>query len=346
MTPKHVSPSKRDLLSRPVEHFEAEKYSSVSEVIEAFEGTSYQSRRLASCLNILTKMLTDKERPLVFMGLAGAMVPGGLRRVVRDMIKYHVVDVLVSTGANLFHDLAESIGFHHYVQSYNMSDTKLQEMQIDRIYDTYADEEEFQQTDKYVVKFIESLEPRLYSSREFLYLLGAKLKDESSVLGTAAAAGVPIFSPALNDSSIGMALAAYRLRRKAEESVIIDSIKDNLEILALKRMAKKSAAIYVGGGTPKNFIQQIHPMAVISGVRVRAHDYGIQITTDDPKWGGLSGCTLEESVSWGKLTRDASYDTVYMDATIGLPLLFKAVMEKKDLWYPRKPFEIDWKKIK
>ena len=340
MRSKSISSQKRDILSKPVEHFEVEKYSGVGDVIEAFQGTSFQSRRLASCLRVLTQMVTDKDRPLIFMGLAGAMVPGGLRRVVRDMMKYHLVDVLVSTGANLFHDLAEAIGFHHYIQCHRLSDTRLQEMKIDRIYDTYADEEEFQKTDRFLMGFIEKMKPGLYSSREFLRLLGMKLHDENSVLRTGVVENIPIFSPAINDSSLGMALAAYRLRRKKQDVVIIDSIKDNLEILELKRAAKKSAAIYIGGGVPKNFIQQIHPMAVISGMRVRAHDYGIQITTDDPKWGGLSGCTLEESVSWGKLTREASHETVYMDATIGLPLLFKALMEKKELWYPRKPFEM------
>jgi len=147
----------------------------------------------------------------------------------------------------------------------------------------------------------------------------------------------------LNDSSIGIALTAYRLTRlKARrKALVIDPILDNIEMLEIKRRAAKTAALYVGGGVPKNYIQQVTPMADIAGFKVEGHSYAVQITTDDPKWGGLSGCTLEESQSWGKLTNHAYHATVYVDATIGLPLLFKAVVERRTEWQTRQPLGLD-----
>ena len=335
-------PAQRELGLRtnvPVRHFDAASDSSVSKVIESFRHTSFQSRNLAKCLDVLIEMLTDAARPVVFMGLSGAMVPAGMRKVVRDMIKLGVVDVLVSTGANLYHDLHEALGFHHYVGAAHVDDVMLEKMNVDRIYDTYAWDEEFVQTDRYLIEFADRLEPRLCSSREFLHILGKHLSDDQSILRTAAEVGAPIFCPALSDSSIGIALTAYRLARlrAGKQALAIDPIQDNLEILEIKRRAAKTAALYVGGGVPKNYIQQLKPMADIAGVKVEGHSYAVQITTDDPKWGGLSGCTLEESQSWGKLTSKAHHATVYMDATIGLPLLFKALVERRSEWQARQP---------
>jgi len=328
--------------SAPVRHFDAVSKTPVSKVVESFRYTSFQSRNLAKCLDVLIEMLTDPARPVVFMGLAGAMVPAGMRKVVRDMIKFSVVDVLVSTGANLFHDLHEALGFRHYVGSAQVDDIMLEKMDVDRIFDTYAWDEEFVQTDRWLVEFTDRLEPRLYSSREFLHILGEQLSDDESILKTAAEMDVPVFCPALSDSSIGIALTAYRLKRfKAEKrALIIDPILDNLEILEIKQRAAKTAALYVGGGVPKNYIQQVTPMADIVSRRLEGHAYAVQITTDDPKWGGLSGCTLEESQSWGKLTSEARHATVYVDATIGLPLLFKALVERRSEWQARQPLAL------
>ena len=335
------------VLGTPVRHFDGLSHSGVSELIESFKYTSFQSRNLSRCLDVLLKMLTDATRPVVFMGLAGAMVPGGMRKVVRDMVKLHIVDVLVSTGANLLHDLHEALGFHHYVENKQVSDVELREMRVDRIYDTYAHDNEFIQTDLSIVNFAETLMPRPYSSREFLYLLGKQLQDKESILATAAEENVPIFCPALNDSSIGIALTAHRAKKLKEgkKYFLIDPIEDNLEILRIKEASGKTATIYIGGGVPKNYIQQLEPMAEVVGSNVQGHVYAVQITTDDPKWGGLSGCTLEEAQSWGKLTAEAFHATVYMDATIALPFLFRALVEKKELWYPRPRLKQDWHQL-
>ena len=336
--------SGNDLLTTPVRHYNHRQVSNIADLIESFQGTAFQSRNLARCLEVMLDMLRDKDRPTVFLALAGAMVPGGLRQTIRDMIDLNIVDVLVSTGANLYHDLHEAMGFHHYLAQTEVSDVELAKMRIDRIFDVYASDREFNHSDLFMKKFADALPPRRYSSREFLQLLGSKLSDENSVLYTAAKKNVPVFCPAIADSSIGMSLTWHTQEKRdaGREPIVIDTIQDNLEILKVKLAATKTAAIHIGGGVPKNYIQQITPMAGIMGLETPPHAYGIAITTDDPKWGGLSGCTFKESQSWGKYTGDAHFSTVYMDATIGLPLLLKAVVERKATWHNREPLQINW----
>lgn len=340
--PSHIherteSRSRNEILSDPVRHLDTESNVRVADVLEAFNGTGFQSRNLASCLNVLMSCLKDPDRPTIFMGLAGAMVPGGLKKVIRDMLKTHVIDVLVSTGANLYHDIYEALGFRHYLAHGYVSDTELRDNRINRMLDVYADDKKFDDSDSYIKRFADSLEPRTYSTREFIYLLGKSLSDHNSVVATAAEEGIPVFCPAISDSSIGIALAAHRIEkvRKGESPIAIETIQDNLEIVRIKMLAKKSAAMFVGGGTPKNYIQQITPMAAVMKISIPGHFYGLAITTDDPKWGGLSGCTFEESQSWGKYEYEARFATVYCDATIALPLLFRSALDRKDEWYPR-----------
>jgi deoxyhypusine synthase len=332
----------KEIVGIPIKPFDAFAVLSVSDTLKAFSQTSFQSRSLAHCFQVLMAMMKDPERPTVFMGLAGAMVPAGMRKVLKDFMELHVVDVLVSTGANLSHDLLEALGFHHYIPKKSLPDKELLRLGIDRIYDTYVYESHFMEADKFVMEFAEELEPRSYSTREFLGLLGRTLKDPDSILATAAKEGIPIFCPAINDSSIGMALAALRQRQEemGKKPLILDPLKDNLEILEIKLKSPRTGAIYVGGGVPKNYIQQLKIAASIIGKEVPGHDYAIQITTDDPKWGGLSGCTFEEAVSWGKISLGARYATVYLDATIGLPLLLRGLIELKEEWWPRKPLKL------
>lgn len=316
----------------------------MSEALEAFNSTSFQSRNLGRCYKIWLKMLNDPDRPMIFFGLSGAMIAGGMRRVLRDLIAFHAIDVLVSTGANLSHDLYESLGGRHYMAHYKIDDPTLRDMRIDRVYDTYADDVVFTKADEFVEKFAETLEPRSYSSRELFQLMGERLRDEYGILATAARERLPIFSPALADSSIGMALTVYR-NEKAKKSatpMVYDAILDNLEIMSLKRQFPKSGVIFLGGGTPKNYIQQVVPMAEISGLAVPPHSYAIQVTTDAPQFGGLSGCELPESQSWGKLDPNAEQCTVHLDATIGLPLLFTGIMEHYEEWKSRGALKVDW----
>src|SRR5213593_2104180 len=318
-----------DAFKNAVDHFDVARVRNVSEALEAFNSTSFQSRLLGRCYRIWMRMLTDPNRPMIFFGLSGAMIAGGMRRILRDLIAFHAIDVLVSTGANLSHDLYESLGGRHYMAQHHIDDPTLRGMRIDRVYDTYADDVMFTKADEFVEKFSESLEPRGYSSREFFQLMGQRINDEYGILATAARERLPIFCPALADSSIGMALTVYRNEQlyQGRPPMVYDPMLDNLEIMSLKRRWQKSGVIFIGGGTPKNYIQQVIPMAEIAGMPVPPHSYAIQVTTDDPKFGGLSGCELPESQSWGKLDPKAEQCTVHVDATIGLPLLFTGVKE-------------------
>jgi len=289
-------------------------------------------------------MLNDPERPLIFFGLSGAMIAGGMRRIIRDLIAFHAIDVLVSTGANLSHDLYESLGGRHYMAHGHIDDPTLRKMRIDRVYDTYADDVTFTKADEFVENFADGLQPGSYWSRELFQMMGERIRDDYGILATAAKERLPIFCPALADSSIGMALTVYRnekLKKNAPPAVY-DALMDNIEIMDLKRQFPKSGVIFIGGGTPKNYIQQVVPMAEISGWAVPPHSYAMQVTTDDPKFGGLSGCELPESQSWGKLDPNAEQCTVHLDATIGLPLLFTGIMEHYEEWKSRGPLKVDW----
>jgi len=344
-TPSSIRFSPRgDAFKHPVQHYDVAKVRSVSEALEAFNATSFQSRKLGRCYKIWLKMLNDPERPTIFFGLSGAMIAGGMRRVIRDLIAFHAIDVLVSTGANLSHDLYESLGGRHYMAHGHVDDPTLRKMRIDRIYDTYADDVTFTKADEFVEKFADSLEPGSYSSRELFQTMGERIRDDFGILATAAKERTPIFCPALADSSIGMALTVYRNERMKKNSpaAVYDALMDNIEIMGLKRQFPKSGVIFIGGGTPKNYIQQVVPMAEISGWAVPPHSYAIQVTTDDPKFGGLSGCELPESQSWGKLDPSAEQCTVHLDATIGLPLLFTGIMEHYEEWKSRGTLKVDW----
>src|SRR5438128_4012143 len=333
-----------DAFKHPVQHFDVAKVHTVSEALEAFNATSFQSRMLGKCYKIWLHMLSDPDRPLIFFGLSGAMIAGGMRRLLLDLIAFHAIDVLVSTGANLSHDLYESLGGRHYMAHHNIDDPTLREMRIDRVYDTYADDVKFTEADQFVEKFAETLEPRSYSSREIFQLMGERIRDDYGILATAAKERLPVFLPALADSSIGMALTVYKnekMKRNAPPA-IYDALMDNIEIMGLKRQFPKSGVIFIGGGTPKNYIQQVIPMAEIAGWPVPPHTYAIQVTTDDAKFGGLSGCELPESQSWGKLHPNAEQCTVHVDATIGLPLLFTGIMEHYEEWKARGRLNHNW----
>src|SRR5436853_6461566 len=231
-----------DAFKHPVQHFDVAKVHTVGEALEAFNATSFQSRMLGRCYKIWLHMLNDPDRPLIFFGLSGAMIAGGMRRLLRDLIAFHAIDVLVSTGANLSHDLYESLGGRHYMAHHHIDDPTLRSMRIDRVYDTYADDVKFTETDEFVETFADSLEPRNYSSRELFQLMGERVKDEYGILATAAREHLPIFCPALADSSIGMALTVQYLERtkKGGTPMVYSPMMDNVEIMSLKQRFTKS----------------------------------------------------------------------------------------------------------
>ncbi len=331
----HPRPTKHEILSSPTLPFEVRPGANVSDILERMQGISFQGRQLSHAYRVWKQMLSDET--LILFGLAGAMVPAGMRKVMAYLIENRLIDCLVSTGANLFHDLHESLGYYHYLGHPDADDTLLREHRIDRIYDTFADDEEFQRTDEFIRQFARKLSPdKPLSTREFFYELGKELDSvakEQGILTSAYRAGVPIYCPALGDSSYGIALSSMDPR---QSRVIFDIIADVRELAVLVSRAKKTGIIFVGGGTPKNFIQQAEVTAQIIGWPAEGHHYAVQITTDVPQWGGLSGCTFSESHSWGKIHRTAPKVAVHVDATIALPFLATALAEQESLLRARK----------
>jgi deoxyhypusine synthase len=254
-----------------------------------------------------------------------------------------LVDVLVSTGANMFHDLFESFGYRHYVGSEEGNDDALRKHRIVRVYDALMDDNEINRVIRLLSNVPEKLKERVISSRRYLEVLGSTIDDEGSILKTASRYGVPVFVPALNDSSIGIGLTFLHLQKKVSSGgLVIDQIRDSFEIAQVKKMASVTGAIYIGGGVPKNYIQQLGPVNDLLFQKEGGHRYAFQVTTDDPKWGGLSGCTFEEAKSWGKIEKSSSYAAVYMDATVALPLLVGAILQDQKIHLKRRRRRFRW----
>lgn len=299
---------------RPTEPIEVSD-KSFAELLSAMANTGFQGRKLGEAFEIWLEMLRE-ENITILMGLSGAMVPAGMRKIIAWLIRNRYIDVLVSTGANIFHDIHEAMGFKHYIGNEHADDCRLFEEGIDRIHDVFAYEKEFNVIDFMLADIISEMDG-VISSREFLFEIAKRLdfKDRNSILASAYESGVPVFCPAINDSSIGIAAAL------AERKVAIDTIRDVEELTEIVVNSEKTGVIYVGGGVPKNFIQQTEVVARLKGYDVKGHEYAIQITTDVPQFGGLSGCTFEEGVSWGKISGKAKKVQVICDATIALPIL-------------------------
>ncbi len=329
-------------LKHPVRSLDLKKAHSVFDLVRAFQHTSFQSRNVFKCFEIFRRMLAD-PRCIIFLGLSGAMIPGGMRRVIRDMIELRLVDVIVSTGANIFHDLFESLGYQHYVGDEGGNDDLLRRHRIVRVYDALMDDHEINRVIHFLSRVPEEVRGKVVSSREYLAALGRHLRDPGSILKTASQVGVPIFVPALSDSSIGIGLTFLHVNETEPSGrVLIDQIRDNYEIAQLKKMASVTGAVYIGGGVPKNYIQQLGPVSELLFRKESGHRYAFQITTDDPKWGGLSGCTFEEAKSWGKIEKESTYAAVYADATIALPLLVGAILQEGKVHRKRKRRQLRW----
>ena len=333
--------NKSRFLRVPVEPFEIDPAMSVDEALARLERVSFQARSLATARRIWEKMLGAECT--IFLGVAGALSAGGMRLVIAHLIAHRYVDCVVSTGANLYHDLHETRGRRHYVGSPRENDALLQADRIDRVYDTYANEREFIENDEWIAAFVLSLERRPYTTREFLYRLGEHLWHETGregILTAAYRASVPIFCPAIADSSIGMGLSQARHRDPAAGHV--DVIGDITESANVVIRQPRTASVVLGGGTPKNFINQATVQAEYYDDRVGGHRYALQIVTDVPHFGGASGASLEEAQSWGKLAADAEQVTVYADATIALPLIASGLASSAaETLAARKPLRFD-----
>jgi deoxyhypusine synthase len=325
----------------PLRPFTVSDNLSAAELVDRMGDTAFQARNLGVATQIWEAMLRDEAT--VFFGLAGAMVPAGMRPLFVYLIENRLIDVIVSTGANLYHDVYESLGFDHAHGDPNGDDTRLASLRVVRFYDVLAPEHEFARGERFCTEFSLTLdENRPYTTREYFSLLGkamAPVAKHEGILTAAAKHGVPIFCPAFGDSVHGLAVAEGRLR--TGRRIVFDVTGDVLEMVHLAMTANKSAVIYVGGGTPKNFIQQCGVASYLFGRDPQGHSYGIQITMDQPQWGGLSGCTFEEAVSWRKIAPDARFATVNVEATVALPLIVSALAEKKAHEGRRLP-ELDW----
>ncbi len=321
---------KEELLTTSVKQVDLSRINSVAELVDAYAGASVQARNIGRCAEVVERMMTDPDRPTVLLGLAGPLIAAGLRKVIRDMIEHKVVDVVVSTGAILYQDFYQALGFKHWVGTPHADDRELRDLYIDRIYDTYVNEDNFWRLDCSIGRFADELPAGRYSTRQFLQALGETVDDPNSILGTAARHGVPVFSPALNDSSIGIGLTEHyhRCVKEGREGVVIDSIRDNYELTQVVVQSPCTAAVYVAGGVPKNFINDSVVMAYIFGLDTGGHRYAIQVTTDSPHWGGLSGSTLSEATSWGKVSKKATHAMAFVEPSVSLPLVIGSVLEK------------------
>lgn len=332
-------------LNKKVKAIEVKSKKSVSQLLLDMSRTGFQGRKLAEAAEVMEKMIKEKNLAILF-GYAASLSTTGQWRIINWLIENRYIDILVSTGANISEDIVEAMGYAYYQGSPTADNQVLFQQGLNRYYDLYGKESEYLEMTNLLADFIMTLDENYkYSSREFLYQCGRWLDNKGihGIVATAARHGVPIFCPAIADSPYGD--AAIIAEGKGFH-LTIDAIKDYVEFMRLNEKVKQSAAIYIGGGVPKDFIQ----LFAVTGnlfyedrrvpgrnsdyIRQATkepyypHKYALQITTDSPQWGSLSGCTFEEAVTWGKETYDGQFVQCYCDATIALPIVTQALAER------------------
>ncbi len=336
MTENNMANSKPEHLKEPIEHFDIAKHNTVA-MVEAMSRMAFTARDLARASDIYDRMLADKDANII-LSLAGSLFSAGLKRIVFELVNNNMVDMIVSTGANIVDmDFFEALGFKHYRGTKWANDRTLRDLRIDRIYDTFIDEDELGLTDAATSEIAGTLKPRPYSSREFIEEMGKhllkKCRVKDSVLLAAYRKGVPIFVPAFSDCSAGFGLLHHQWHNP-EEHVSIDSAKDFLELVRCKLASKETGLLMVGGGVPKNFAQDATVGPEMLGLETRMHKYAVQITVADERDGGLSGSTLREACSWGKV--DTAFEQmVYAEASLAFPILASYAYHKGS-WRNRK----------
>ncbi len=322
--------NKKEILRETVKHIDIKSFDATS-IIESMKDMSFSSRDTAMAADIYKRMLQDEDCS-VFLTLAGSTSAGGCMQVYVDMVKNNMVDAIVATGASIVDmDFFEALGFKHYKGTPFIDDKMLRNNYVDRIYDTYIDEEELQFCDATIKKIADDLKPRPYSSREFISEMGKYLSENSvkkdSLVQVAYEKGVPIFCPAFSDSSAGFGLVKHQWENP-DKHVSIDSVKDFLELTKIKMQAKTTGLFMIGGGVPKNFAQDTVVCAEVLGEDVPMHKYAVQITVADVRDGACSSSTLKEASSWGKV--DTVFEQmVYAEATTVLPLIISYLYHNK-----------------
>jgi deoxyhypusine synthase len=333
--------SKKDFLKETIQHIDIKEHNVVS-LVEAMENMAFTARDLSRAAKIFDRMLRDKKCSII-LTLAGSIFSAGLKRVVYDLVNNNMVDAIVSTGALMVdQDFFESLGYKHYIGTPFSDDNLLRDLHIDRIYDTYIDEDELRICDETTAKIFDSLEPKPYSSRELLWEFGKYLdqnggpKVEDSIIYTAYKKNVPIFVPAFSDCSAGFGFVIHQTSHP-DKHASIDSAQDFLELTKIKIHAKETGIFMIGGGVPKNFTQDIVVAADILMDNAPMHKYAVQITVADVRDGALSSSTLKEASSWGKV--ETTYEQmVFAEATIAMPLI-AGYAYNKGAWKDRKPRE-------
>jgi len=337
---REVKFSKEEYLERKIAPISPRDISGIDDLLRRLGGCSFQGRALSRCLDVLENMARD-EQCIIVMTLAGAMVPGGMEEVVTQFIEHGIIDALVSTGANISHSMvnhADAENQGHYIGAVNVDDGELYEHHINRIYDTFLPEEGYHQGEV----LLEAILRRYFSEngidpeqswrvrpQELFRLVGMELdrQGKRGMLAAAARHNVPIFCGATSDSEFALNLVKYNMRNGWR--IVVDELAD-VKVFAHSLLEKeRCGTLIVGGGVPRNWAQQAWPLLEMTGVTERhGYDRTVRIYTDSPSWGGLSGCTISESVSWGKYTENAIAAEVQCDATIALPLLAAGLFER------------------
>jgi deoxyhypusine synthase len=315
--------TRKDLLKETIKHIDIKEHPGILQVVESMQHMAFSSRELYRAADIFDRMIRDPECSII-LTLAGSLISAGLKKVIVELVRNNMVDAIVSTGANIVdQDFFEALGFKHYIGTQFIDDTILRDLHIDRIYDTFIDEDQLRVCDDTTREIADSLPPKAYSSREFIKEMGRYLeknaKDKDSIVLECYKKGVPIFCPAFSDCSAGFGLLVHQVNHP-DAHISIDSAKDFRELTQIKLMNKETGIFMIGGGVPKNFTQDIVVAAEILVEDAPMHKYAVQVTVADVRDGALSGSTLKEACSWGKV--DVVFEQmVYSEATIAVPLI-------------------------
>ncbi len=327
---------RKDFLQEPVKHIKINGKLTVDQLIQQFKNSgSFGAGRLSAACDIYEHMIRD-ERCTVFLALAGAVVPAGMRSLIADLIRERLIDVVVSTGANMVHDAIEALGGHHYKGHWLVDDYMLYKYHIYRIYDVFVPEEDFTKLDYRLAEMYGEIAAenngKSLPSNEFAWELGKRLNDSNSILRAAYEAKAPIFLPAVRDSEFGFIHWLHASRENCKNPLVVDAFKDVPEIVNICKRSPKNGMIVIGGGVPRNTVQSA-ALASKKGM-----DYAVVITMDRVETGGLSGSTLEETVSWGKVKSSANKVMVIGDAMIVFPVIVASVLERLGKDFNRMPY--------
>jgi deoxyhypusine synthase len=327
--------NKKSLLKSEVKHIDITSFDS-RKIIESMKKMSFTSRDAARAAEIYNEMIKDQNCS-IFLTIAGSTSAAGCMNLYSDLVKYNMVDAIVATGASIIDmDFFEALGFKHYQGNQFQDDGILRENYIDRIYDTYIDEEELQICDKTICEIANKLPPKTYTSREFIKELGKYLKKNAkkkgSLIEVAYDCNVPIFCPAFTDSSAGFGLVMHQ-EKNPSKHITIDSVREFRELTEIKLKSKSSGLLMIGGGVPKNFVQDTVVCAELLGKKVDMHKYAIQVTVADTRDGACSSSTLKEASSWGKVNTSKE-QMVFAEATSVLPLIVSDAYHRK-FWQNR-----------